>query len=91
MPEEQPNLFGFAPLAPNPDDEWVGMPEYVHDDLSPYATFNIHFRSVDSIFEFLDLIGEKNWSGKSFWFPPEPIATYADKEYRAEREDEGAA
>lgn len=70
---DQPNLFGLVPTEPNPDAEWVGMPEYVHEDLSPYATFKIHFRSADAIFEFLDLIGETQWRGVAFWFPPEPV------------------
>lgn len=71
------------PPSPN-DTLWMGMPEFEHEDLRPWATYRIHFRSPDAVIEFLDLIGEDRWSGKAFWFPPEPAPNTAALEYRRE-------
>ncbi len=64
--------------------EWQGMPEYRHDDLAPWATFPLHFRSDTDLRAFIELIGETRWSGKAFWYPPDPIGRTANKAYVAE-------
>lgn len=77
--DDAESLFD-VPRSPN-EDVWVGMPEFEHDDLRPWASFRIHFRSPDALMEFLQLIGENRWSGKAFWFPPEPAPGTAALEY----------
>lgn len=59
----------------NPYDEWVGMPEFEHDDLTGEAAFTIRvfLKDADDLAAFGRLLG-KDLTGKKFvWFSKQPI------------------
>lgn len=59
----------------NPYDEWVGMPEFEHDDLTEDAAFTIRvfLKDANDLADFGRLLG-KDLTGKKFvWFSKQPI------------------
>lgn len=71
------NLAAQTGLIPpdNPYDEWVGMPEFEHDDLTGEAAFTIRvfLKDADDLAAFGQLLG-KDLTGKKFvWFSKQPI------------------
>lgn len=54
----------------NFDEEWVGMPEFENEDLSPYRTIKVHFANENDVQEFARTIGQKiTEKTKYVWFP----------------------
>jgi len=50
--------------------EWIGMPEYIQDDLEPIQQIIISFATSEDVQEFAELINRKLTSKtKSIWFP----------------------
>lgn len=76
--EEIDNLFN-----PHiPEEEWEGMPEYSHEDLSPKKSLIVHFSNDKDYSKFQELIEQKlTPKTKSIWFPKAEIETYIDKVY----------
>ena len=63
----QENLFETKSIY---DDEWRGMPEYVHDDLHPYSSVTVHFESLADRSAFSKLVEQPiSDLTKSLWYP----------------------
>ena len=64
------------------EKEWIGMPEFVHDDKTPYQSIIVHFRDNIDLEKFADLIHQNiHLSTKSIWYPKAEIETCMDKLY----------
>jgi hypothetical protein len=62
--------------------EWVGMPEFVQYDLTPWKTLPIHFATPGDMAAFAELIGQKlSENTRSVWFPEAEIGRYSNKRY----------
>ncbi len=62
--------------------EWVGMPEFVHEDLAPIKQLIISFATKEDFEEFSELIEQKLTSKtQSVWYPTAVIDKYMDKIY----------
>jgi FPC/CPF motif-containing protein YcgG len=62
--------------------EWVGMPEYEHEDQTSYRQIIIHFKTPEDLARFEQLIGQRlGMKLKSTWYPEAEIGHYADKVY----------
>lgn len=68
--------------------EWVGMPEYTHDDLQSWFSMIVHFRNRADFDRFAELLGQKLHASRgaggglrSCWYPEEEIFSYADKRW----------
>lgn len=58
--------------ASDPEAEYAsaGMPEFHQDDLLAWKTLKVHFRSLEDMMAFAELVGEKlTEETKSIWFP----------------------
>lgn len=54
----------------SPQSEWVGMPEFVQDDLTPFRAINVRFRNAEDVERFEKLIGQSiTPKQKAVWFP----------------------
>lgn len=59
--------------------EWKGMPEYVHEDQTPWQTIYVHFASREDRNGFARLIGQKLSDQTHFvWYPKAEIGHYAN-------------
>lgn len=64
------------------EDDWQGMPEFVQEDQSPYASIMVHFQSHKDMEEFSKKIGQKIYkTTKCIWIPEAKIKRYANKRY----------
>ena len=62
--------------------EWVGMPEYVNEDMTPYRSITIHFATEFDVENFAKFIGQTiTKKTKSLWFPNAEIGVISDKKY----------
>lgn len=85
MEDQQPaNLF--ADILPSTDavlpweKEWVGMPEFVQEDLLPKFSVKVNFETEADMYAFAKLVNQKiTFKTQSIWFPKADIATAADK------------
>lgn len=57
MLAEQAKSFGLYDSF-NPMDEWVGMPEFEHNDISAPYSITVNFFTLDGIQEFAALVGQ---------------------------------
>lgn len=68
------NLYGRGvnrtSPANDPSMEWVGMPEFEQEDLSPYRTIHVHFQNEEDIQGFAQLV-EQSITEKTrmLWYP----------------------
>lgn len=54
----------------DPFEEWKGMPKFESEDLTPVKTLLVHFRSMDDLQAFAQLIGQPlTEKTKSIWIP----------------------
>lgn len=54
--------------------EWVDMPEFVQEDLSPYRVINVRFRCQEDVDKFQELMQQKiTPKQKTIWFPEMPF------------------
>jgi len=61
---------------------WDDMPEYDHDDETSVKQINVHFRSLDDLREFGELLGQKlTYKTKSLWYPEMPFKNKAEYRY----------
>lgn len=81
---EQSNLFDpdeFRPWR----DEWKGMPEFIQEDLTSWASLIVHFATPADLAAFSKLVGQKLHSTtRSIWYPEAEIGHYANKRYADE-------
>jgi len=69
----------------NPADHWDGMPEFEHEDLTPWKSLIVHFKNQDDYDAFAALIEQPlTEKTRSVWHPAAEIGTYADKRYSDE-------
>lgn len=53
-----------------PDEEWVGMPEFVQNDKKEYALIRVRIKNENDFNEFKKLIGEPYIGPEaSIWYP----------------------
>lgn len=65
--------------------EWVGMPEFTMRDLTPLRSVLVHFKSLEDIALFEQLVGQSLGKRlRSIWFPEAEIMRMADKCYVSE-------
>lgn len=64
------------------EKEWVGMPEFSMEDLSPFRKIVVAFRDQKDVEAFARLLQQKiTPKQKSLWFPEMPIRHFKDKRY----------
>jgi len=62
--------------------EWHGMPEFIQEDLNPWKTLYVHFKTREDMHSFARLVGQRlTFETISIWFPPDAIATIYDRRY----------
>jgi len=63
------SLFDLSEFT-NWKKEWVGMPEFSQQDLTPFRVVNVRFKSADDVLQFSKLIGQTiTPKQKALWFP----------------------
>ena len=81
--EEQDRLFE---IDPDWKDTWAGMPEYRHEDLQPWQSIYVHFKTQEDRQDFAHLVGQALHSNTKFiWHPKATIGTAADKVWTGAR------
>lgn len=61
-------------------DVWQGMPDYTHQDLSPYKTLLVHFRNEADRQAFAQLVNQPlSEKTKFIWYPKVEIGRAANK------------
>lgn len=64
------------------ESEWVGMPEFVQEDLSSHRKIVVHFRNDDDVAAFARLIEQTiTPRQKSLWYPAAQPRRYAHLRY----------
>ena len=64
------------------DDQWRGMPEYVHDDLLPHSSVTVYFESLADRGAFSELVKQPiSDLTKALWYPKAEVAHYDNKRY----------
>ena len=64
------------------EEEWVGMPEFIQEDLTSHRKIIVHFRNEADVQAFAELMKQKITKKRpSLWFPEMPVRRYADKLY----------
>ena len=52
------------------EPHWQGMPEFVQEDHMPFKTLYVHFRSLEDMQEFSELVEQHfNTTTKFIWYP----------------------
>jgi hypothetical protein len=75
----QDNLFGFEEPW---KEEWKGMPEFVQNDLEPFATILVHFSNFENVQKFAALVQQPiTMDTKSLWYPEEDFIEKKNKKY----------
>jgi hypothetical protein len=63
-------------------DEWVGMPEFVQENLKPNKSIRLHFETEADMIAFSKLVEQKVLPDtRSIWYPPARIDRYANKRW----------
>jgi hypothetical protein len=74
--------FGLNIDKINATDEWVGMPEFANEDLTPNRQLIVSFKNNKDVQDFAELIGQKvTEKTKSLWFPEVEDTKQFDKTY----------
>lgn len=77
----QIGLFDKDEAAPW-HDHWVGMPEFVQDDLTPYKSVIVHFANSQDMADFARLVEQRvTVRTQSLWYPEAEIGRMVDKRY----------
>lgn len=75
----QPVLFELPPRWKN---EWVGMPEFVQEDLTPFKTLYVHFETRADMEAFSRLVEQTvNLTTRSIWYPKAEIGHFINKRW----------
>ncbi len=82
--EEQASLFE---KGEGWDEEWQGMPEFIQEDLSPFASVKINFKTREDMEDFFKIIGQDMViSSRSIWHPKSKYAELKKLLYRGSDE-----
>lgn len=74
---EQDRLFD---VDPDWKDTWKGLPDYEHQNLMPWQTVLVHFKTEKDRADFARLVGQQlNAKTKFIWHPKAEIRKAADK------------
>jgi len=66
----------------NPNEHWVGMPEFEQNDLTAWKSVILHFKTKADLEKFARLLNQTiTEHTRSIWYPPAEIGRYADKAY----------
>jgi hypothetical protein len=66
--------------------EWVGMPEYVQEDLASFKSVSVNFENQGEVDFFSNLIGrELTDKTKSIWYPEAEIRHHWAKQYMTKK------
>lgn len=77
--EVQDALFD---VDPDWKDLWQGMPDYSHEDLMPWQTVMVHFKTQKDREDFARIVGQTLHAKTKFiWHPKAEIRKAADKVY----------
>lgn len=84
--ENKPNTLSFDLFGELLEDawkkEWVGMPEFVQEDLQPEFQVTINFECKQDMEDFSKLLGQTvTPDRRGIWFPEAEIGRFADKRY----------
>ncbi len=72
----------------DPDEEWVGMPEFDQPDAMPYRTIKVHFNAEEHVQRFAKLLQQPiTDKTKSIRFPKEEKADLKALSYESDDED----
>jgi hypothetical protein len=64
------------------EEHWKQMPEFVQEDLEPWATVYVHFERREDMEAFAKLVGQRvDLSTKSIWYPEANIDSYKKRRY----------
>lgn len=76
----------FAGILPSNDailpweKEWVGMPEFVQNDLEPKFSLRVNFETEADMYAFAKLVEQKiTFKTQSIWFPKVDRVKVIDK------------
>jgi hypothetical protein len=62
--------------------EWVGMPEFIQEDLSPFQKIIVNFETKEDINNFAKLIGHSlTYKTDTIWFPFKEIRNHKEIAY----------
>ena len=71
----------------SPDTEWVGMPEFAHEDKTAYRSLIVHFPDEQAVERFKEAVGRTfPDTARMIWYPNMQIERFADKAYEDEEE-----
>jgi hypothetical protein len=66
----------------NPEKEWDGMPEYVQEDKTSLYSLRVHFKSLDDVKLFGELLGQDiTEKTRSIWYPEQANMDTEGKRY----------
>ena len=61
-------------------EHWVGMPEFIQNDLEPWKSIYVHFATREDMKAFASLVGQSMTSDtRSIWYPKAEIGRMSDK------------
>ena len=90
--EEQAEVEGQASLfdkGKSWQNHWQGMPEYEHEDQTPFRSLLVHFASQHELDEFLALVDQTvTERTKYLWYPELKHATFMNKGWRGANGDD---
>jgi len=68
--DKQQTLIADETNSNNPDNHWIGMPEFVQEKQKPFAQIICRFETQEDLDSFSQLIGQKlTPKTKSIWHP----------------------
>ena len=80
--QDQDALFGDLDEFTVAGQEWKGMPEFKHEDLTAWKSLIINFASQEDLSAFAKLIGQRlTPNTQSVWYPEAEIGHMVTKRY----------
>lgn len=80
--EEAEMVFEFVDDLDAWKKDWLGMPEFIQEDLAPWKQVIVSFENREDMEAFGKLIGQKvQFTTRSIWFPAAEIGRIANKRY----------
>lgn len=68
--QQQLDIFGELKIIDSWQEEWNGMPEFVQDDLQPFASIIVHFENREDMEAFAKLVDQNiTYQTKSIYYP----------------------
>jgi hypothetical protein len=70
----------------NHDEHWVGMPEFVQNDIAAHRKLTVNFADEEAVRRFFKLINQAYTpKTRSIWFPEIQIDKLQDKRYASKK------